>query len=135
MFQFLRIGTVIFVLSFAFAVHAQEGMIKGMITDSEGAAIGKARVLLHWDSVGSQGDLKTNIGIREDRVAITDKDGHFEIRLPWGFYDVLVSASVFSPRCRKIRVKGDVDLQMKLDVDPLVTEELGGMLVSPASQR
>jgi len=42
---------------------------------------------------------------------------------------------MFPTRCQKVQVEGDLNLQMKLDVDPLVSEELRGMLVSPVSQK
>ena len=45
---------------------------------------------------------------------------------------MFVSAPAFSPSCQKIRVKADSNLRIKLDVDPLISKELGGMLVSPA---
>jgi hypothetical protein len=127
----MTIGSVIFAFSVVSAV-AQERTLKGVITDSEGAVISNARVIVHWDPAGSRVGLTTNIGIKEDREATTDQNGGFQMRLPWGFYDVFVSSMAFSPNFQKIRVKSDVNLRMKLAVDPSVSKELGGMLVSPA---
>jgi len=76
-----------------------------MITDSEGAAIGKARVLLHWDSIGSLGDLKTNMGIREDRAAIIDKNGHFEYGCPGIFMTCWSQRACFRRAARRFKSK------------------------------
>jgi len=127
MLRLLTVLSVVFLMPELVLAQAKEAILRGTVTHSEGAVISSARVLLHWDSV----DLKTNVGIREDRVAITNRDGNFEVRLPPGFYDVFASASAFSPHCQKIRINRDSNLLMKLDLDPVVSKELGGMEVSP----
>lgn len=134
--RFLRIVSVVVLLSSVAFGEIGTGTVKGLVTDSEGAVIGKARVILHWDPAGSQVGLKTNTGSKEDRLVTTDSNGEFQLNVPWGFYDVFVSASAFSPHCQKIRVKGDSKLAVKLLLDPQVSKELDGTLVSPdPSQR
>ena len=66
--------------------------ITGQITDSEGAVIANARLLVHWDSSGSAVGLSDNSGIKQDVIAVTDASGHYSANVPAGFYDVFVSA-------------------------------------------
>jgi len=104
-----------------------QSTITGQITDSEGAAISNARVLVHWDPSGSTVGLVDNIGIKQDVIAVTDASGHYSAQVPAGFYDVFVSATAFTPMATKVRVKKDQagTFSPKLSVDPLVTKELG----------
>ncbi len=103
------------------------GTLKGTVTDSEGAAISGAHILVRWDSSGSGVGLKSNLGLRHDLSFETDNNGQFMSLLPPGFYDVFVSANAFSPECRKIRVNaGEAAIyKPRLKVDPLVTKEIG----------
>src|SRR5262249_59693863 len=87
------------------AVSAAGETLSGTFRDKEGAAIPNAFVLIHWDSSGSK-YLKDNTGIRQDVTAKTDSSGRFSVDLPPGFYDVFVTATSFTPYCRKFRVKG-----------------------------
>jgi hypothetical protein len=98
-----------------------------MVTDSEGAIISGAHIFIHWDASGSKAGLTTNIGTTEDRTLISDAKGLFSSDLPPGFYDVFVSATAFSPDCRKIRIiKGNPEVyNARLKVSALVTKELG----------
>jgi hypothetical protein len=100
---------------------------RGVVTDSEGAAIPGARILVHWDPSGAAVGLRSNVGLKEDLTTETNERGEFEIEIPPGFYDVFVSATGFSPHSSKIRAKpGEVaTYKVKLKVDPLVTRELG----------
>lgn len=107
MLQFLKIVSVVFFVAVVAFAQAEESTVRGAVMDSEGAVISKARVLLHWDPAGSPVGLKTNIGIKEDREVTTNENGVFQARLPWGFYDMVVSATAFSPYCQKIRVRGN----------------------------
>jgi hypothetical protein len=124
MLRFLKIVSVVLFLSVVALAQPEEGTVRGTVIDSEGAVISKARILVHWDPAGSQVGLKTNVGIKEDREVTTDTNGEFEVCLPWGFYDMFVSAPAFSPYCQKIRVKGDSKSRIKLNVDHLVSVEL-----------
>src|SRR5260370_36730784 len=101
--------------------------LKGKVTDSQGAVIASARVLVHWDPSGSQVGLNSNVGIKEDLTLTTGDLGEFETDLPPGFYDLFVSAAAFSPVCQKIRLTASVHppVDFKLKADPIVGKELG----------
>jgi hypothetical protein len=107
-----------------------------MVTDSSGGAISSAMVLVHWDSAGSTVRLSTNIGIKNDSIIKTDKNGGFAAELRLGFCDVFSSATAFTPTCRKIRVglHPEEKLTVRINADPLVTKELG-CKVLPAPKR
>ena len=104
-----------------------ESAIRGQITDSEGAVIANARVLVHWDSSGSSVGLRDNIGIKQDVIVVTDASGDYSANVPSGFYDVFVSAMAFTPTATKVRVKQGwpTTFSTKLNADPLVSKELG----------
>lgn len=112
---------------FVLALQPPVGKIKGKVLDSEGASISGARVLIHWDHSGAGVGLSSNVGLGEDLVIGTDANGDFTPELPPGFYDVFVTATAFSPDCRKIRIRlGETATYTpKLKADPLVTKELG----------
>jgi hypothetical protein len=78
--NFIRF-TVFLLLS---VVSARAGTLSGTVRDSEGAVISNAYIVVHWDSSGSN-DLKDNLRIKQDIVAITDSSGHFSVELPPGF--------------------------------------------------
>jgi len=109
----------------SFAAESQSE-ISGRVTDSEGAALAKARVLLHWDPSGSAVGLTDNIGIKDDVTVTTDANGNYSLNVPAGFYDVFVSAMAFTPTAAKVRLKQGKRTQFsaKLRADPLVTKEL-----------
>ena len=112
-------------------------LFKGEVTDVEGAVIGGAMVMIHWDSAGSTVGLTTNVGMRKDLIAKTDDKGSFAVELPPGFYDVFVSATGFTPACRKIRVgaaPGNIT-PFRLGADPLVSKELGTEYPLPKRHR
>src|SRR5690242_15739599 len=87
-------------LSCSFATP--QSAINGQITDTEGAVISNARVLVHWDASSSGLGLT---GIKQDVAVIADVTGHYFADVPPGFYDVFVSASAFTPVASKVRVK------------------------------
>lgn len=126
MSRFIR-AFLLTLLCVSFASAAPESAITGQITDSEGAVITNARVLVHWDPSGSAVGLRDNIGIEKDVVVLTDAAGHYSANVPPGFYDVFVSAMAFTPTATKVRVKAGQlgTFSPKLNVDPLVTKELG----------
>lgn len=101
--------------------------LRGTVTDVNGGAISGAMVLLHWDPAGSTVGFHSNVGIKKDLVLETDNNGSFAAELPPGFYDLFVSAAAFTPACRKIRMSGTArpDVTVRLEVDPLVSKELG----------
>ncbi|HXM23977.1 MAG TPA: carboxypeptidase-like regulatory domain-containing protein [Terriglobales bacterium] len=105
--------------------------IIGQITDSEGAAIASARVLVHWDASGSAVGHTDNIGVKQDLIVVTDAGGRYSANVPAGFYDVFVSAPAFTPIAAKVIVKQGQKtmLNAKLYLDPLVSKEIGGMQV------
>jgi len=113
-------------ICFSLLTAAQQSEISGQITDSEGAALANARVLVHWDSSGSTVGLRDNIGIKQDLAVLTDSNGHYSAVVPPGFYDVFVSAMAFTPTAAKVRVKEGhaTTLSRKLKVEPLVSKEL-----------
>jgi Carboxypeptidase regulatory-like domain len=109
------------------SLSAEPGfVIAGRVTDSEGAAIPNARVLIHWDSSGSKVGLTDNIGITEDVRVLTNGNGEYSADVPVGFYDVFISAEAFTPIAAKVRVKQghQTSFSVKLKVDPLVAKEL-----------
>lgn len=83
---------------------ARAATLAGTVGDPQGAAIPKAFVLVHWDSIGLDG-VKDNVGAKGDKVASTDDVGHFSLDLPAGVYDIFVSAPGFFPHCEKITVR------------------------------
>jgi hypothetical protein len=100
--------------------------ITGQITDSEGAAVANARVLVLWDSSGSTVGLRDNIGTKQDVTVATDASGKYSVSVPPGFYDVFVSAEAFTPIAAKVRLKQGqpATLSVRLRVDPLISKEL-----------
>ena len=116
----------VFIIAYSLFADAQSA-ISGQIRDSEGAAIEKARVLIHWDPAGSSVGLSSNIGIKQDIIATTDSSGKYSVNVPAGFYDVFVSAMAFTPTAAKVRVKPGKSAAFgaTLKPDELVTKELG----------
>jgi hypothetical protein len=122
------IGALVLVcLCLSWLSAAPEYSIRGQITDSEGAAIANARVLVHWDSSGSTVGLRDNVGIKQDVMVVTDASGDYSVNVPPGFYDVFVSSMAFTPTATKVRVKQGrpATFSTKLNADPLVSKELG----------
>ena len=109
------------------AAASFSAQLTGIVTDSEGAAVGGAHVVVHWDRSGADVGLHSNVGIRQDLALVTDAKGEFRAQLPPGFYDIFVAAIAFSPDCRKIRIKPgeNATYHVTLKVDPLVTSEMG----------
>ncbi len=123
MSRLIRAVALLFLcLSCAFA--APQSAITGQITDSEGAVIANASVLMHWDPSGSGIGL---LGIKHDVIAVTDATGHYSANVPPGFYDLFVTAAAFTPIATKVRVKPEQTaiFSAKLNADPLVSKELG----------
>jgi hypothetical protein len=109
------------------APASKNGKLFGTVTDSEGTPISGAVVIIHWHSSGSTVGLESKVGLSEDVRLQTKKLGTYSVDIPPGFYDVFVSAQAFSPSCRKVRVLSEHvgTFSPKLNVDPLVIEELG----------
>jgi hypothetical protein len=132
--KWLRIGTlskltftVVLVIVCSVSAGPPKSVVKGVVTDSTGGVIPRARVILHWDQSGARVGLVTNVGVSEDIVVETNKDGEVSTELPPGFYDLFVSAMAFSPDCRKVRIQPgeSATYSFKLKADPLVAKELG----------
>ncbi len=123
-----KVPTILITLCcFYSAIAESQTQIAGRITDTEGAAIANARVLVHWDSSGSTVGLTDNIGIKQDVTAVTDAAGRYAVSVPPGFYDVFISPMAFTPAASKVRTKQGqrTVFNAKLRADPLVTKELG----------
>lgn len=84
---------------------ARATTLSGTVTDYSGAAVPKALVIVHWDSIGLA-NVKDNVGTKADNNLTTNETGHFSLDLPPGVYDVFVSAAGFSPHCDKIVIRG-----------------------------
>jgi hypothetical protein len=114
------------ILLSASAPDSKKGKLFGTVRDSEGAVISGAFVIVHWDSSGSGVGLESNVGLSEDVRLQTDKLGAYSVDIPPGFYDVFISATAFSPSCRKVRIRSDgiSTFDPKLKLDPLVSKEL-----------
>ena len=74
--------------------------LEGKVTDTVGATIPGAFVVVHPDTAGLSSSDK-----RETKTLLTDANGTFGLIVRPGFYDVCVMASAFMPECRKINVK------------------------------
>jgi hypothetical protein len=118
---FCRFGLATFVLG-SLVSAAPLGGIRGQITDSEGAVIAGAHLLIHPDGSGRIPAAKST-----DVQLETDRMGRFGVQLEPGFYDVCVMANAFTPQCRKVLVTNDgvVEYRAHLTVDPLVVNSLG----------
>ena len=127
--SYARWGWTVMVLAGVSSALAapQRTTLRGVITDSEGAVIRGARVLVHWDASGASVGLRSNVGVKQDLTAETNERGEFEMEVPPGFYDVFVSATGFTPYSNKIRLRAGepATYKAKLKIDPLITRELG----------
>jgi hypothetical protein len=105
--------------------------VTGTVTDESGAVISGAMILIHWDSAGSKVGLRSNVGIKKDLLLATDAKGSVTIELPSGFYDLFVSATGFTPVCRKTRLNGAAtsEYRFQLAVDPKVSQELSDRIL------
>jgi hypothetical protein len=101
-------------------------LLTGVVTDSDGAVIPNAYIIVHWDSSGSYDRRIENIGVKDDRVLHADQTGAFALELPPGFYDVFVGSEGFTPTCCKIRLKHEtkVTYSPKLKVDRTICREI-----------
>jgi hypothetical protein len=103
-------------------------LLQGTITDADGKLLTDAQLVVHWDPIGANSKLTTNVGIPEDRFLKSDTHGNYYAEIPPGFYDVLITAPGLTPTCSKIRLKpGESQiLNAKLQADPAVAAELAG---------
>jgi hypothetical protein len=122
------IASVILVLIPSLSAKAQS-TIGGRVTDSVGAVVANARVLIHCDPSGRTCGAAPNLN--QDMSVVTDSTGMYSITVPTGFYDVFVSAPAFTPIAAKVIVKEhrQTKLNLKLFVDPLVSKVIGAMEV------
>jgi hypothetical protein len=118
---------LLFALSTVAAINPDPS-VTILVTDELGAVIPNAVVWIHQDPT-TVFNLKTPK--LDDLSGRTDNEGKITWRLGPGFYDVFVTATAFSPACRKLRVRAaaQVSVPFKLKVDPIVSEEIGGVLV------
>lgn len=131
------IGCALILICASLLSAGPQFLIAGRVTDSEGAAIAKARVLIHWDPSGSKVGQNGNVGISQDVSVLTNADGDYSAKVPPGFYDVFISAPMFTPTAIKVMVKqGQPTIaSMKLTLDPLVSKQIGGVEVYAAPIR
>jgi carboxypeptidase family protein len=104
-------------------------LLQGTVSDGDGNLLTNAQLIVHWDPVGANSGLTTNVGIPEDRFLKTDTHGAYYAEIPPGFYDVLITAPGFTPTCSKIRLKPaeNQTLSAKLLADTAVKAELAGI--------
>ena len=124
----MKARAVMFCFAIALAISAyaadtpSSGKIKGTVTDSTGAIISSATVLIHrdWPEQNTQ-DLRLN----------TDKFGRFSIELAPRFYDVAIFAQAFSPNSGKVRIRSSqaTYYTAQLPVDPQWVAEFGDRFV------
>src|SRR5215472_9847924 len=69
------------------ATSAFASTLSGTVSDSEGAVIAGAHVVIHWDASGSN-YLKDDIGVQRDIMLTRDGYGNFSVDIPAGFYDL-----------------------------------------------
>jgi hypothetical protein len=102
-------------------------LLQGTITDADGKLLTDAQLVVHWDPIGANSELTTNVGIPQDRFLKSDTHGNYYAEIPPGFYDVLITAPGLTPTCSKIRLKAESQiLNAKLQADPAVAAELAG---------
>jgi hypothetical protein len=104
-------------------------LLQGTVSDGDGNLLTNAQLIVHWDPVGANSGLKTNVGIPEDRFLKTDTHGNYYAEIPPGFYDVLITAPGFDPSCSKLRLKPGENqtLSAKLLADNAVKAELASI--------
>jgi hypothetical protein len=120
--------TIIFGIAMVLAVSSYaadmtlNGKLKGIVTDSAGAVIPSAAVLIHRD--WPQGDT-------QDLRLTTDKAGEFSLDLTPGFYDVAIFAHGFSPNAGKVRIRTSkvTNYTVPLPPDPQMLSEFGDSFV------
>ena len=117
--QFRNLAITLIALSCSL-LNGAAAKVMGAVVDSQGAAIGKAQIVIRADSSGKRARVKDR-----DLILETDPQGHFAADLPPGFYDVCVMADAFSPHCQKILV-GTAPLtpNVQLKADPEVIKRL-----------
>jgi protocatechuate 3,4-dioxygenase beta subunit len=115
------------VLAFAAsaAVAAQTGTLRGSISDSNGAAVSNAYVVIHADATGRE-----TMPAASELMLRSDADGHFSTDLEHGFYDVCVMANAFTPDCRKLRIRSGriTEHRIRLKVDAAVISTVADTL-------
>ena len=92
------------------SVYSAAGRLEGKVTDPKGAVVVGAKVVVT--------DPITN----QSFTAVTDKQGHYEIRLPAGTYAVVISAPGFGDAHQEgVKVADDAvaTLDVKLEVAPI----------------
>jgi hypothetical protein len=123
-FAFVTLVALVFPILLA-SDSASTGRLAGVVTDSEGAVIANAIVLVHWAGHGADAARGAPPGLGDDLRLSTDKAGQFSAELAPGFYDVAVFATAFSPQAFKVRLRvGETTVSnAKLVVDPLMCKE------------
>jgi hypothetical protein len=116
---------LVFILCSSAAVAVSSGIVRGQVSDSEGAVTQRAHLLFHPDTSGRSQSVPAADVVRE-----TDAMGRFDVQLEPGFYDVCIMATAFTPECRKILVSKEEIVQhdARLKVDPLISQHLGDTL-------
>jgi hypothetical protein len=120
----MKLQTVMFCVALTLVLSAQAadnsvpGKLNGILTDSEGAVISKATVLVQRDWPNDN---------THDLHLTTNEAGEFSMELTPGFYDVAVFAHAFSPSAGKVRIRSSqvTNYALKLSADPQMIAEFG----------
>jgi len=79
----------------------------GVVVDkAEGVAITRAHIWIHEDTG------------KRNFASLPDRQGHFAVQLPDGYYDVLFSASGFAPVCKKIWIRTGHPIKLNAHMEP-----------------
>ena len=102
------------------AVAAQPLALNGIVSDTNGAVIAGAHIILRTDFAGGWSKQKF------DGSITTDKAGSFTLSVGPGFYDLCVMADAFTPQCRKIFIKDRPAIEhFRLAASPEVSGKIG----------
>ena len=92
---------------------ATTGVLHGRISDTLGAAISRAFVLVHGD--GRVG----NTWVKVNQQVDVNINGEFQIQLAPGLYDLFIGSPGFIPYAKKVKIQTGKQtiLKIKLQVD------------------
>jgi len=87
---------------------AEKGVLHGRISDTLGAAISRAFVLVHRSGAA-----------KESQQLAVSENGEFQVQLAPGLYDLFIGSPGFIPYAKAIMIPPDkpVELKIKLRVD------------------
>ncbi|MEE4312461.1 MAG: TonB-dependent receptor [candidate division KSB1 bacterium] len=114
----LKLATLLVILVLPFALLAQDGTIKGKVTDAEtGEALMGANVIINGTTLG----------------AATAMDGSYRIaNVPPGTFDLKVSFMGFQSMMKSVQMTANADLVVNFELKPMV---LSGSVVTTTANR